>query len=447
METQRIKVIATVGPASDKPEMLKAMIKSGVNIFRFNFSHGNQSYFRSIIKNVRAIDRNLGTKTTMFIDLPGPKFRTGKLENEPFQIKKGHVYRLGPDADIPVDQAILKKLNVHKKILISDGKLELRPIKFSGKYLLARAENDLLLRNEQSINSPSLSYSKRYPTNKDIEGIRFGLKNGIDTFALSFVASAEDISKARRITGKSSNIIAKIERKEAVENFHSILEVSDIIMVARGDLGLNMDIAEVPEIQKKLIYQSNKAGRPVITATQMLESMTSSITPTRAEVDDIFTAIEEGTDAVMLSEETAIGDYPLKSVQMIRHVINKFNYSSTGKRAYTEETLQDSILDAAVELVHKTGIKDIAVVTATGESAFKLSRYDLAVRIFALARSDTVLDKLSFGRGIIGIKYTTVRGEKAIVSYLRKRFKIRDIILISAPRNAKNLHESVKIYT
>ena len=326
MDFNKVKVVATLGPASDSEDSIKKLIQAGVNVFRLNMSHGDHDYFRRVISCIKRINKQLKVYTPIFLDLPGQKLRTGKLGGDKLEIKEGQEYTLGEKGQIPVTNSILKRIKLKGKILLSDGKIELKPVKRDGDIIIARALNNGTLLNEQSINADGLSYSDKYPTKKDIDGIKFGLSQGIRIFALSFVSSAKDVAAARRIAGGDSTLIAKIERRDAVKNFKEIVEVADVIMIARGDLGLNMDIAEVPKLQKELIDVSNKCNKPVITATQMLESMTKNVLPTRAEADDVFTAISEGTDAVMLSEETAIGDYPIKAVKMLRHIISRCTY-------------------------------------------------------------------------------------------------------------------------
>ncbi len=445
MDFNKVKVVATLGPASDSEDSIKKLIKAGVNVFRLNMSHGDHDYFRRVISCIKRINKQLKVYTPIFLDLPGQKLRTGKLGGDKLEIKEGQEYTLGEKGQIPVTNSILKRIKLKGKILLSDGKIELKPVKRDGDIIITRALNNGTLLNEQSINADGLSYSDKYPTKKDIDGIKFGLSQGIRIFALSFVSSAKDVAAARRIAGGDSTLIAKIERRDAVKNFKEIVEVADVIMIARGDLGLNMDIAEVPKLQKELIDVSNKCNKPVITATQMLESMTKNVLPTRAEADDVFTAISEGTDAVMLSEETAIGDYPIKAVKMLRHIISKYGYKDVPEKMYEIRNEHDAIISAAVNIMSSTNIRDAVVITPFGRSAFRLSRYHMRVRIFALTDSNTAIDRLNFSRDVISIKIKSMKNFKAAIKAVAKKYGLKKAILVSGLYSDKALTEDIRI--
>ena len=268
-----VKIVITLGPASSDIQSITKLMSGGAEIFRLNLSHGDEDYFRKTVSAVRFVGKKLGKDFTIFFDLPGPKLRTGILPTGKLQLNKGEVYSLGPKGDIPVSIEVLRGISLKNKILLSDGKIELKPLKKEGLNILVRATDNAILLNKQSINSRSLSYESKYPTKKDIDGIKFGKSLGIRTFAISFPSSAKDVLSVRKVLGKDYNIIAKIERAEAVRNFDEIAAVSDVVMVARGDLGLNIDITELPEVQRKLILRSNQLNKPVILATQVLESM------------------------------------------------------------------------------------------------------------------------------------------------------------------------------
>ncbi len=440
----KIKTVVTVGPACDSYEMLKKMIIKGADIFRFNLSHGDKEYFTRVVANVRKAEQETKRSVLMFFDLPGPKLRTGKVHGDKIEIKEGTEYTLGKNGQIQVSEEIIKMINLKSKLLLSDGKIEFKPIRKEMGLLVAKALNNGVLLNEQSINFKGISYPGKYPTKKDEEGIKFGLSLGINTFALSFISSAKDIENARKIAGEKSVLIAKIERIEAVKHFNEIVKVADVIMVARGDLGLNIDIADLPEVQKKLLSLCNENSKPVITATQMLESMTNNVMPTRAEADDVFTAIDEGTDAVMLSEETAIGVYPLKALSMLKRIIEKYHYSGIVKR-YKITDIHDAILNSAIDLVINTKIDKIITFTPSGRSAFRLSRHHIQLDISAITTSKTTFSKLFFSKNVKGILVKSLEKAEANLFNIAKEHGIKKAIVISGLSLSENSTENIRI--
>ncbi len=435
-----VKIVITLGPASSDIQSITKLMSGGAEIFRLNLSHGDEDYFRKTVLAVRYVGKKLGKDFTIFFDLPGPKLRTGILPAGKLQLNKGEVYSLGPKGDIPVSKEILRGISLKNKILLSDGKIELKPLKKEGLNILVRATDNALLLNKQSINSRSLSYESKYPTKKDIDGIKFGKSLGIKTFAISFPSSAKDVLSVRKVLGKGYNIIAKIERAEAVRNFDEIATVSDVVMVARGDLGLNIDIAELPEVQRKLISRSNQLNKPVILATQVLESMTQNPMPTRAEVNDAFSSIFEGADSLMLSEETAIGLYPIRAFQMLKHVISRFTYPSQLMPTYRIKNERDAMMDAVTDLSKKTKTRDVLLLTRSGEDAFRLSRYRAGMRIFALTDFDSIADKLRFGRDVIPVVSDDAsRLKKLTANILKKRYGLKNAILVNDMDGAEDI--------
>ncbi|MCW1293831.1 MAG: pyruvate kinase [Candidatus Parvarchaeota archaeon] len=433
MTYKTVKAIVTIGPASESSQTLKKMIRDGIRIFRLNLSHGDFNWHKDVINRIEDIGRSINEKIVIVLDLPGPKFRIGKLPNGNLNVEEGRNYTIGVNGDIPVSESILSSLSANKNIKLSDGKLELKPIKRERGYIITKALNSYSLLSEQSINQDGISYPHIYPTKDDIEGIKFGLKNNLNTFALSFISSSKDVEKVRKIAGKDSILISKIERKEGVNNFKEIAKASDIVMVARGDLGLNMDISNVPKLQEKLILEAHQLKKPVIVATQMLESMVNNSIPTRAEADDVFTAVEEGADSLMLSEETAIGNYPLKSVKTLMHLIDTFKSEAIRKSSYTIRSEDDSVAEVAVKLAESTGIKNMIIRTVDGASAFRLSRYfDSGIRLFALTPRLSTFEKLAFGRGIEPFLYKNLDyGLMEIKKYLKNKLKAKKVILVA----------------
>ncbi len=439
-----IKTVITVGPACDSYEMLKKMILKGADVFRLNLSHGDKEYFRKAVANIRKAEEATKRNVLIFFDLPGPKLRTGKVHGDRLEIKEGTEYTFGRSGQIQVSEEIIKMISLKNKLLLSDGKIEFKPLRKDLGLLVAKALNSGVLLNEQSINFKGISYPGKYPTKKDEDGIKFGLSLGINTFALSFISSAKDIEKVRKITGEKSVLIAKIERIEAVKHFNDIVRAADIIMVARGDLGLNIDIADLPEIQKKLLATCNENSKPVITATQMLESMTNNVMPTRAEADDVFTAIDEGTDAVMLSEETAIGVYPVKALVMLKRIISKYRYSGILKR-YKIADEHDAILSSAIDLVINTKINKIITFTPSGRSAFRLSRYHLPLDISAVTTSKATFSKLFFSRNVKGILVDSLEKTEKNLFKIAREHGIKKAIVISGLSLSENSTENIRI--
>lgn len=330
MEKHRTKIVCTIGPACRLPSKLEAMIRSGMNVARLNLSHGDFEEHVENIRRIRAAARKTGHPVGILIDLPGLKIRIGRLPNDAIWLKKNENVILstrnvpGTNGLIPVEYKQLASVVSQGSIIfLNDGFIQLKVLKAAGQDVYARVLTGGKLLSHKGLNLPGAKLGFDPITARDLQIVDFGLKHGVYIFGLSFIESAKDIDKVRRFAqkqGKSVFLVAKIERQGAVEHFGEILESADAVMIARGDLGVEMPIEELPIIQKKLIHQANTVGCPVITATQMLESMTEHVRPTRAEVNDVANAILDGTDAVMLSEETAIGEYPVETVRMMAKI-------------------------------------------------------------------------------------------------------------------------------
>ena len=329
----KTKIVATVGPVSSSPDMIQKLMRAGVDIFRLNFSHGENSQKLELINVIRAVSDKLGRQVGILGDLQGPKIRTGKMAGEGMLLTKGQEVVittddvLGSDGVIPtIYKSLPYDVRQGSRILLDDGLLELKVITADGERVRCRVVAGGLLKNNKGINLPGVNVSAPCLTNKDLIDLDFALEAGVDFVALSFVRTAEDILEIKRIIsdkGKDTPVVAKIEKPEALRNFKKILEATDAVMVARGDLGVEIAPEKVPIFQKMIIQACNKAGKPVITATQMLDSMIRSPRPTRAETSDVANAIIDGTDAIMLSAETASGDFPVESVEtMVRIAID-----------------------------------------------------------------------------------------------------------------------------
>jgi pyruvate kinase len=394
----KTKIVCTIGPASRTDSVIKNLIKSGMNVARLNFSHGNTKDHRQDIRRIRSIASHLERVVTILIDLPGPKIRIGKLQNEPLVLKKDDNVTLTPNnilgtvSRIPVNYTQLSQsVSKGSLIYLNDGFLQLRVREVSGDEVRCKVVIGGPLLSQKGVNIPRAKISMDPITDKDLDFVDLGLKEGVDTFGTSFIEKADDIRKVKefaRKRGKSIHVVAKIERAEAARNIDEILDVADAIMIARGDLGVQISIEDVPVVQKKLIRKANLLGRPVITATQMLESMTENIRPTRAEVTDVANAILDGTDAVMLSEETAIGKYPVETVKMMARIAasterhrravkwpsdleDSFKSGIGRKNVSAEDVVSLNVIEA----VRALNARFILTPTYTGSTPRRISRF------------------------------------------------------------------------
>ncbi len=330
MKIKRTKIIATLGPATASKEKIAQLVQAGVNAFRLNFSHGTYKDHARLIRWIKQVRRELNEPVAILQDLSGPKIRVGRIDPEPMRLLPGDELVFNPDLEtnhgleIPLSYPQLAQdVTVGRRLVLADGSIELVIKAIEGHRVICQVLNEGVLSSHKGLNYPEGSFQLPALTEKDRRDLAFGLKQGVDWVALSFVRSREDVLMARRICqehGCDVPLVAKIEKHEAVNKFLEIVEAVDGVMVARGDLGVEIPLEKVPLVQKQIIRLANLHGKPVITATQMLLSMVDSPRPTRAEVTDIANAILDGTDAIMLSDETAVGNYPLRAVQMMTRI-------------------------------------------------------------------------------------------------------------------------------
>jgi len=400
------------------------MIESGMNVARLNFSHGEFKEHARNIRNIRAASLRTGRMVSIIIDLPGVKMRIGRLQNGSVLLKKDDKLVLttrnvlGTRALIPVEFKHLD-LSVSKNqiIFLNDGFIQLKVEKISGAGVFCKVLIGGKLLSHKGLNLPGVKLKINPITSKDLKIVDFGLKHGVNIFGLSFVERARDIIKVREFAGKKGHpvyLVAKIERRGAIENFDEILKAADAVMVARGDLGVEIPIEEVPGIQKRLIQKANIMGRPVITATQMLESMTQNVRPTRAEVNDVANAILDGTDAIMLSQETAIGDYPVETVRMMAKISAttesqrdrgflsddegrqiSYKVAKSSSLAITDVTSLNAFW-AAKELK----VRYILTPTTSGSTARRISRFKPQCWVLSFSAQSQVCDFLNFSYGV-----------------------------------------------
>ena len=414
---KRTKILATIGPASDSLEQIRDLVNAGVDVFRLNFSHGTHEYHLDVLQKIRYVERETGMYVGILQDISGPKIRVGKLQ-ETFELKKDDYIEFFKEDILGVrvsqneyktsinQPEILSQLSLGEYIYLYDGIIRSEVVAVGRDSVRVRVLNDGLLSSKKGLNFPNTRLGIDVLTPKDREDMLWGIENGVDFMAISFVQDAQDMKNARAILkAHNANIalFAKIEKFDAVENIDAILDESDGIMVARGDLGIEVPYYTVPSLQKMLIKKANAASKPVITATQMLLSMTTQERATRAEISDIANAVLDGTDVVMLSEESAMGHNPLLAVEtMVNAIIgaesiypyNKHNEFSLGDAT-------DSINAAAVRLCADVDAWGLVCLTSSGASVRKISRYRPRRDIYAVTHSEEVARFLTICWGVV----------------------------------------------
>ncbi len=420
---KKTKIIATVGPASNTPEKLEELVKAGADIFRLNFSHGTHDDHLKVIKYVREINEKLGTHVCLLQDLQGPKIRTRDMENGGVEIVNGQDLiittekMLGNSQKVSTTyQSLVDDVAVGDMILVDDGKIELKVKSINGREVVTEVVHGGVLKSKKGINLPYSNVSAPSMTEKDIEDLAFGIENEVDWIALSFVRTAADVlDLKKRISaqGKQIRVIAKIEKPEAVKNIDEIIEASDALMVARGDLGVEIVMEEVPMVQKMIVKKCNKACKPVIIATQMMESMIDNLRPTRAETNDIANAVMDGADAVMLSAETAAGKFPIPAVvSMARTILTVEAMGDIYDKSYEDQedtssptSYSNSVVRTACSLSKQTHAKAIVGMTTSGYTAFRISSHRPKANIFIFTSNKSLLTTMNLIWGVRGFYY------------------------------------------
>jgi len=402
---KKVKIIATLGPSSiDK---ISQMIEAGVDVFRLNFSHATHKEHKNSIKKIREIAKKLNSKTAILQDISGPKIRIGQI-NGLLELKRGDKIRLvksNPksiyDLTISYPQ-IIDNINIKEYVFFADGSIRTEVIDKDKDSITLEVKNEGVLSSKKGVNFPNSKLNILAITPKDEKDLIFGAKNGVDIVAISFVNSKEDILKAKKILKENNAnpfVIAKIETKQAVQNLDEILEVSDGVMVARGDLGIEIGIEKVPVIQKKIIRKANKLKKPVITATQMLLSMVNSPFPTRAEVSDVANAVMDGSDGVMLSDETTVGKYPIKAVETLTNIIIEIQKIYPYYKKY-EIIDEDAIAASVADLCKGINPKGIVCFTSSGTTVRSIAKYRPDTTIYAITHNIEVSRKLNLIWGV-----------------------------------------------
>lgn len=419
--SKRAKIVATVGPASQSKEKLTELVKAGVNVFRLNFSHGDHETHAGVIKRIREVNQELGTHVSILQDLQGPKIRVE-------MVKDGEVFiEPGQDLVITTDslegtservstsyEAFPKDVQVGDVVLIDDGNLELFVKNISGKDVTCEVKYGGSLKSRKGINLPFTNVSAPALTEKDEKDLSFGIEQEVDWIALSFVRTAQDILDVKqriKESGRDIRVVAKIEKPEALKNIDNIIRVSDALMVARGDLGVEIVMEEVPMAQKMIVEKCNQASKPVIIATQMMESMISNPRPTRAETNDVANAVLDGADAMMLSAETAAGKYPVETVECMSRTIASVESAAEiydhfyDPNPASETFINDNVMLAACKLSEQVEAEAITGNTVSGYTAFKLSSHRPHAKIFIFTANKQLLNKLGLVWGVEGVFY------------------------------------------
>ncbi|MEO6884145.1 MAG: pyruvate kinase [Bacteroidia bacterium] len=445
MLNNKTKIIATIGPATESKEMLEKIIAAGVNICRINFSHGSYDVVKKIILNVREINKEQSRHIGILADLQGPKLRIGDVENNSVEIISGNEITITTKECIGTAEKIYitypqfpKDVAVGDNVLIDDGKLLL-------KVLATNRENEVKakiifggkLSSKKGVNLPNTKISLPCLTEKDISDLHFALENDVEWIGLSFVRSANDIVDLKNLikkNNKNARVIAKIEKPEAINEIDAIIDLADGIMVARGDLGVEMPMEQVPMIQKMLVHKCIKASKPVIIATQMMESMILNSSPTRAEVNDVANAVMDGADAVMLSAETSVGIYPVNVIEHMHRIVKRVEQEDSiynrehAPMLKTQTFVSDSICYNACVMAQQADVSAIISMTNSGYTAFRISSHRPKAAIYIFTDNRPLLTSLSLVWGVLGFYYDKYESTDKTITDLKLYLKENNFV-------------------
>lgn len=452
----RTKIVCTLGPSSEKESVMRKMIASGMNVARLNFSHGTHENHGKLIRTVRKISEEVA----ILADLQGPRFRLGKLSDEGVEVHRDQVITLGKRGSIPTEVDLSRFVKKNGKILIHDGLVEVRVLKIQSGIITGRVLRGNILFSHKGINIPGIPVRLPVITPRDREDLAFALRHGVDFVALSFVRDEKDIFHLRKLIGKKSvKIIAKIERLEAIKNFDGILQAADGIMVARGDLGIEIPPEKVPLLQKDMIEKCLHEAKPVIVATQMLDSMIRNPRPTRAEVSDVSNAVIDHADALMLSGETAFGAYPVESVSMMKRIIHeteKSHFDDMPAHAFVfRDPLRGSLAQSVFELVGQDNAKAVIVNSLSGETARIIASYRPETKIIALTNTKVVIRQLALSWGVIPLSIQFYKNLDALINNSLREVKKKKlgkkgqivVIVSGQPTGSRSKMNLLKVQT
>ena len=468
---KKTKIVCTLGPASDKEEILRELVKNGLNVCRFNFSHGSHEEHKERMDLVKKVRKDLNQQVAILLDTKGPEIRTGNFEDPEVLLEEGQEFTItmnevmGNKNICTVSyKGLVNDVVAGDTILIDDGLVGLRVQEINGDDILCIVENSGIVKNHKGVNVPGVKINLPALTEKDIKDIEFGISQGIDYIAASFVRKSSDVLAIREVLEKNNathiQIISKIENQEGIDNIDSILEVSDGIMVARGDLGVEIPTQEIPIAQKMMIKKCNELGKPVITATQMLDSMMRNPRPTRAEVTDVANAIYDGTDAIMLSGETAAGKYPIEAVKTMATIAKrteetlKYNELLKDKKL-TEVTVTNAISHATCTTSIDLNAKAIITFTTTGHTARMVSKFRPQSPIIATTEDEGVMRRLALVWGVYPVKVSHASNTDEVVENSIKSSKEKnylengDLVVITAgvPNGISGTTNLIKVHT
>jgi pyruvate kinase len=423
VKVRRTKIVCTIGPATASAKMIEKLIKAGMNVARLNLSHGTPDEHAAYIQKIRNISQRSNKVVAILMDLPGPKYRTGKLKGHKAVLRKGATLLLtteqieGNAGLVPVNLPNLPRdVKPGDTVLLADGAMQLKVQEIKGKQVQCRVIVGGTLTEERGLVVPGMRRSGPFITDALKQALGFAIGQRPDYLALSFVTTAEDIAGVRKLMAEQDAdipIVSKIERGEAVRNFKDILAISDCVMVARGDLGVEIPLEKVPLVQKEIIKKCNRAGKPVITATEMLESMVRSVRPTRAETTDVANAIFDGTDAVMLSEETSIGKYPVQAVAVMDRIAREtekklpYDIALSEKKDWCQDKTEELISYNACVTAHNLNVHAIVAFTESGSTAERVSKYRPGTTILAMTPDEALCYRLMLYWGVQPVRVTT----------------------------------------
>ena len=469
---KKTKIIATLGPSTSSANCIEKLINAGVDVFRINFSHSSHEQAEALIKDIRQVNTKLNTNTSILADLQGPKLRIGDIspdtnlkDGNEISIKTGEEF-IGDEKTIFINyQSLPKEINTGEKILIDDGKIILIVTDTNKKdEINAKVIQGGNLSSNKGFNLPNTNISQPALTEKDIRDTMFSAKQNVDWIALSFVRHESDVKSLIKLLEKNTDhripVIAKIEKSEGVKNIDNIMKYASGIMVARGDLGVEINAAEIPLIQKKLVYKAKKARIPVIIATQMMESMMESLNPNRAEVNDVANSVMDGADAVMLSGETSVGKHPIEVVQTISSIIGKVENSNLISLKHKHPTDYDSerfitksVCYYAAKIANDTNAKAISTLTNSGYTAYQISSWRPKTHVLVFTSNKRILNQLNLLWGVKAFYYDSIESTDKTVeeinkiafdyNYLHKDDKV--INLTSMPIHLKGMVNTVRV--
>lgn len=445
----KTKVVATIGPSSASREVLKSMITEGLDVVRLNFSHGEHEQHLKVIQYVREIDRELGTNTSLLADLQGPKLRIGEMPEGGSMLVQGTTVRVTTRKQVGSAEIISTNykefpadVKAGETVLLDDGKITLKVISTNGKdEVVTQVQQGGILSSRKGINLPNTHVSLPSLSEKDLADLDFALAHEVDWIGLSFVRRADDIRALKKIIEareSHAKVVAKIEKPEAVHEIDSIIFEADAVMVARGDLGVEMPLQALPLIQKKVIHKCNERGKPVIVATQMMESMIQSVTPTRAEVNDVANAVLDGADAVMLSGETSVGKYPVEAIRVMNSIIEEAEkypdiyYRDLHAPEEVDESrfITDSVCYSACRLAMRARAAAIVTMSFSGYTGFKISSQRPNAHIFVFTANRKILTQMSLVWGVSAFYYDKMVSTDQTIAdiryFLRRQSLIKD---------------------